>query len=564
MYGSASRIALVFATGSLLSFSAQAAPPVGVAPTPGQVQTTLPTQSPLPNRSQPAAISQPGPTPSGVAPGGPAVKILGFAIQGNAVISSDVLQAQISSYIGQTLTLAQLYDVADVLTRYYRAQGYGLADVSLPAQTLKGGTVKLQVIEGRIGKIGFQNNGRTRTSVLQRRAVSVQSGDVYTDADAERAVLLMNDLPGEQAHAVLSPGTDYGTSDILFNVDETRYAGDTSIDDYGRDAIGRWRFNADANINSLTGSGDQLTAGITHAEANLLNFGKLAYLLPTGASGSLTASFNRAEYHVGGGAFAALGISGSTQNSGLTWQDAVTRTQDHSLYLGLGVTHDTSKTETGATTLVTTNITLLQLTLFYTKQHEDQSYYSISGNFWTNGKSIQGTPLKNDAEKAHAEVDGTYVQPFASTWEFIGQGTAVYSVEPLVDSDKYSLGGPGNVRGFQSAEARGDSGLFASGELQRNFTAHAKFPLGWGFFLDSGKVWTKSTDPLSTNYGIRDSVTLTSVGTELQLLPSSTGWNSRLQIAWAVGGYRPSDDATGKGAGGDRGPHIWFTLGKTF
>ncbi len=111
------------------------------------------------------------------------------------------------------------------------------------------------MVEGRIGKISITGNSHTRTSVLQRRAASVKSGDVYIDAAAERAVLLMNDLPGEQAHVVLSPGTDYGTSDLLFNVDETRYGGDTSIDNYGRDAIGRWRYNADVNINSSTGSG---------------------------------------------------------------------------------------------------------------------------------------------------------------------------------------------------------------------------------------------------------------------------------------------------------------------
>ena len=556
MNGSASRIALVIATTCLMSFAAHAAPPV--APTPGQVQSTLPTQQQQPNRSQPAVISQPGPTPSGVAPGGPAVKVQAFDITGNAVISSDELREQIASYVGQTLTLSQLYDVVDVLTRYYRSQGYGLAYVSLPAQTLKGGTVKFQVVEGRIGKISITGNDHTRTAVLERRAAGLKSGDVYTDSAAERAVLLMNDLPGEQAHVVLSPGTDYGTSDLLFNVDETRYSGDTSIDDYGRDAIGRWRFNADANINSLTGSGDQLSAGITHAEANLLNFGKLGYMLPTGASSSLTASFNRAFYHVGGGDFASAGIEGSTQNSGLNWQDALVRTQTQSLYLGVGVTHNTSKNEAKGLVDVTTNITLLQLSLFYTKQREDQSYYSLSGNFWTNGKSNTDGTL-NDAEKAHFQVDGTYVQPFAQTWEFIGQGTAAYSTDTLVDGDKYSLGGPGNVRGFQSAEARGDRGLFASGEFQRNFISNAKFPLGWGFFLDSGKVWTKSIGSGSGSIP-GSNTTLTSVGTELQLLPSATGWNSRLQFAWAVGAHRPSDD----GSGGDRGPHIWFTVGKTF
>jgi hemolysin activation/secretion protein len=216
---------------------------------------------------------------------------------------------------------------------------------------------------------------------------------------------------------------------------------------------------------------------------------------------------------------------------------------------------------------VSTNITLLQLTMLYTRQYADQSYYTLNGSFWTNGKSNDGT--LNDAEKAHFEFDGSYVKPFADRWDFIAQGALAYSVDPLVDSDKYSLGGPGNVRGFQSAEARGDKGVFGSLELQRAFTPSAKFPLSWGFFVDSGKVWTKEVTVAGKLTIASAKTGLTSLGTELQLLPSSTGWSSRLQFAWAVGGNRPSDDvSTAKLAKGDlpadHGPHIWFTLAKSF
>ncbi|HSN16757.1 MAG TPA: POTRA domain-containing protein, partial [Gammaproteobacteria bacterium] len=389
MKGGFLRSAAAFGAVSIFSVSLQAAP---AAPTPGQVQSTLPTQLPQPKKAQAPALPS-GPTnAAGIAPGGPAFKVNAFDIQGNTAIPTDELRAQIAGYLGQTLTLSQLYDVADVLTRYYRARGYGLAYVAPPAQKLSGGTVKLQVVEGRIGDINIQGNSRTRTPVLAQRARGLQSGALYTDAAAERAVLLMNDLPGVTARAVLSPGADYGTSDVAFNVDERAMSGDFSVDDYGRASIGRWRINADAAVNSLTGSADQLSAGITHSEANLLNFGKLAYLFPLGEASTLTANFNRAFYHVGG-AFAAAHITGSTQNSGLTWQYAQIRTQPESLFWGVGITHDTSRT----LTQVTTNITLLQLTMLYSRQFQDLSYYNINGSFWTNGKS-NADAAHNDAE----------------------------------------------------------------------------------------------------------------------------------------------------------------------
>ena len=571
MKGAFLQFAAVLSAVSMISLSAQAAP-VAPAPTPGQVQSTLPTQLPQPKPTPPPSLSGAPVNPAGVAPGGPSFKVNSFSLEGNSAIPTDELQAQIASYVGRNLTLAQLYDVADVLTRYYRERGYGLAYVAPPAQKLSGGNVRLQVVEGHVGAINIQGNNRTRSAVLQKRAAGLHAGDVYTDAAAERAVLLMNDLPGASVHAVLSPGQAFGSSDILFNVDEHAFSGDTSVDDYGRASIGRWRISADANVNSLTGSGDQLSGGITHSENNLLNFGKLAYLFPVGSSSTLTANFNRAFYHVGGLQFGASHIEGSTQNVGLTWQYAAVRTQADSLYWNAGLTHDTSKSLLGAGAAnalqtTSTNITLLQLGMLYTRQHEDQSYYTLSGNLWSNGKSNSSGTL-NDAEKFHVEFDGSYVKPFADSWDLIGQGSVAYSPDPLVDADKYSLGGPGNVRGFQSADARGDRGLFASLELQRTFIPSVKFPLAWGVFLDSGKVWTKGVNTVvnATPVVINSSgTTLTSVGTEFQLLPNSGGWSARLQFAWAIGGVRPSDDTADRAQHSvDRGPHVWFTLGKSF
>jgi hemolysin activation/secretion protein len=502
---------------------------------------------------------------AGVAPGGPTFTVNSFTIEGNSVIPTDELQAQLSPYVGKTMTLSQLYDVADVLTRYYRSRGYGLAYVAPPAQKITTGNVRLQVVEGRIGNISIQGNDNTRTSVLAKRTAGLDKGEVYTDAAAERAALLMGDLPGVQSHVTISPGADAGTSDLLFNVDERRYGGDVSVDDYGRDAIGRWRLNADAYIDSLTGSGDQLSGGITHSEGNLLNFGKLAYMFPTGAASSLTTSFNRAFYHVGGPVFGALGIEGSTQTGGVNWQYAQVRTQEKSLFWSVGVTHNTAKSSAGPLTTVTTNITLLQLGMIYDRQWQDQSSFSLNGNLWTNGKSNSAGNL-NDAEKFHFEFDGTWNKPFAESWLFVGQGSVAYSPDTLVDADKYSLGGPGNVRGFQSAEARGDRGLFASGEVERGiWRSEGGYGVSWGWFLDTGKVWTKAVG-LSPS----SSTALSSVGTEFLLTPPGasngpTGWNARLQLAWAIGSTRPSDDTPDRPVHDvDRGPHVWFTFGRAF
>src|SRR3546814_15652630 len=69
----------------------------------------------------------------------------------------------------------------------------------------------------------------------------------------------------------------------------------------------------------------------------------------------------------------------------------------------------------------------------------------------------------------------------------------VCSSDLLVDTEAYSLGGPNTVRGFPSAEVRGDRGYFGSVTLRRpTFIGNTQW--AGRVFVDAGKVFT--VDPL--------------------------------------------------------------------
>lgn len=566
----------------LLAMSlAEVAAPAGAAgasasptpPTPGQVESTLPTQPALPQVKSAPLVNTPPPVSGEIPPGGPTVHVTAFNITGNSVFGTDVLQEQVAASVGKDLTLAELYKVADVLTRFYQSHGYGLARATLPEQQLSNGRVTLQVIEGRIGKISVEGNTRTRSNVLLKQGDAIKSGEVYTDVAMDRAVLLVNDLPAVQAQAVLQPGSVFGTADLVYKTQEdSEYTGQLSVDDYGRSDVGRWRLNAEANVASLTGSGDKLTADITHTDGNLLNFGALTYSLPVGpAGGRMTADYNQSEYHVGGPVFTPLGLSGESRNGNLSYLYPEIRSHADSLFLGAGFAHEGSSSESNPAggkkggTVTATELNLLQLTGLYSATHDDGSAYSLSGTFSSNGRRDDGND--SGAERARVELDATAVRPLASRWALQLRGSGVWSPDPLSDTEKFSLGGPDSVRGFPTADARGDSGLFASLEVQRSLAP--AWPVSIGWFVDSGKVWSKEfftdvtgKDPKTgktvtvsrPTFGAAE--TVSSVGAELIFQSSNKRWESRLQWAWAVGGIKPSD--------GNSGGHIWATFGMNF
>jgi hemolysin activation/secretion protein len=560
------RVCLIWAVCVALQDAAQAA--AGTAalpantPTPGQIQSTLPTTLAQPQLKGAPAISTPSTGESEIAPGGPTVTVQRFEISGNSVFPDAVLQAEIAGFLGQPLTLAELYKAADALTKYYQTHGYGLARATVPEQEFTADTVKLQVLEGRIGKVSVEGATRTRTSVIEKRASDFKSGQVYTDAAMDRSVLLANDLPGVQAQATLEPGTEFGTADLVYKAqDLPEVSGQLSADDYGRRDVGLFRINAEADFASLTGSGDRLSANITHSEGNLLNFGGLSYSLPMGSPGGmLTTDYNQSEYHVVGASFDKLDISGSSKNAGMSYQYPALRGRTENFYWGFGIQHAGSATAAKGVTVSESNLNTAQLTAYYTRSHEDGGYYSLNASFSGNGRKDYG--ITPDAERARLELDGSYVQPFAGSWSFVGKGAGVWSPDPLPDTEKYSLGGPDNVRGFLSSEQRGDSGLFVSGEFTRSFGP--ALPISAGWFLDSGRVWLKKYDTLPPCTPTKTvacdtpgaAETLTATGLEMVFQPANKRWQARIQWAYAIGGYRPSD--------GNNGGHIWVTLGMNF
>ncbi len=122
------------------------------------------------------------------------------------------------------------------------------------------------------------------------------------------------------------------------------------------------------------------------------------------------------------------------------------------------------------------------------------------------------------------------------------------------------------MRGFPSADVRGDSAVFGSLELQRSFAPAWPFAIGW--YVDAGKAWSKqfSSLPLGCkpNPAAKPPVTcsvdgdaegISSVGTEFIFQSTDKRWESRLEWAYAVG-RKPSD--------GNSGGHIWATFGMNF
>ncbi|HET9680250.1 MAG TPA: ShlB/FhaC/HecB family hemolysin secretion/activation protein [Gammaproteobacteria bacterium] len=511
-------------------------------PTGGVVEETLPEpERPLPEAQAPE-VETPVPERAPAPDDGPTVMVQQFVISGNTLISDATLQAALEPHLNYPQTLADLYAAADTITALYRERGYGLAQTVLPAQRVNSGIVRLEILEGRIGKIVVRGNTDYDADQLLAFASALQPGQIYRTADMERAILLLNDLPGLTARAVLQPGAAYGTVDITLEVTEDHWDFRASLDNHGREELGKIRALMEADWHNSFHYGDEFSGALLYSEDGLLAYGSLAYSLPIGTDGGrLQFSVNKADYEVAGAAFAFLGITGDNTNVRVDYSYPVIRSRDTNLIFVTGISHNQAETLIfdAQIPLNETELNLLEVGLFWNRVFAGGSSLDLSTLLSTNFKSIEDTePGDPNGQQAKLTIDANWRVPFGR-WSFITRASAAYSPDPLVDTQKFSLGGPYSVRAYVPAEARGDKGLFVSTELQRHFRLGSNNVLSVGAFVDAGTV---ERYPVAAGLGdLEDSL----AGAGLSLTLTSNSWyHASLSWATPIGNHKNTLDPT--------------------
>ncbi|MCX5865087.1 MAG: BamA/TamA family outer membrane protein [Deltaproteobacteria bacterium] len=519
--------------------TAQAQPP-----TPGTVEETLRPRPTQPDKE----ISLPeAPLPLPPRPAPPAderrVRIDHFTITGNTVFSEAELHTHIAEKEGTELTLTEIYGLADRLTDFYQAHGYSLTTVTVPAQRMLDGVLRLEVVEGMIGKLVYEGNQDYDDVFLTQQLDQLAPGTILRFDDLEAEVLLLNDLPGLVARSVLLPGEEYGTTDINLRMEEKPVAASAVLDNSGRKVIGQWRLGADFTINNPLHFGDVLGLGYTHSQSSLLRQGRFSYGFPVLPDGSrLNLSYSRAEYDVGE-EFAALDIAGTSETARIQFSHPFLRSRRNNLSATVGVAHVRGQSDMMSIPLNDDEINFLEAGLNFSHRNDSGGLTSLSGQVATNFRS-NADGSDSEALPPRLELHGDYEHLFGQGWSAALRGEAVLSNDSLPDSNKYSLGGPASIRGFVSSQRRGDQGGLGSLEIRRGLS-FAPADLLLRGFIDAGKVYYEI--PLADG---RRSDSLASAGIGLT---ASFASQYTLDLQWAA----PID---GNDSGDGLSAPLWVTF----
>jgi hemolysin activation/secretion protein len=467
---------------------------------PGAVERSLQNKLPAPAQDR---VSIPAPQgfepPAGAA--GFRFTLHAVTITGAQALGDAALRSSYAALLGKDITLADLYGVARAITDLYSRRGYALSFAMVPAQEIDKarGDVRIEVIEGYIDNVRY--NGRTSPVAEQYGAAITRSRPLRT-ADIERALLLMNDLPGTTARGVFQhdDSLPVGSARLDVLTDTAPVTANVQIDNRGTAAFGPWRAFANLGLNDVLGHGESLNlTGLKALNANALNFGSARASLPVGGDGwMLSADATYTDAHPGTPLLTSAGFASSGWTASLSASDPVLRGRDESLWLWGGVEAKWLRSDLASAPNSRDHIYGLQAGAIWNRR--DDSGVTAANLTLTQGLPVFGATGRASALRSRGLGSGTFTDVLASVarqqeiggnFELYLAGSGQFASRGLLAPEQCGYGGSGIGRGFDANEIVGDHCLQGLVELRYNA------PVTGGFLThlqpyvsyDAGAVW---------------------------------------------------------------------------
>lgn len=407
--------------------------------------------------------------------------------------------------VGKTTTLADLRVIAREITSRYRQDGYILSQAVIPSQKLGTGVLRIRVVEGFINKVSvnLDNPNADRRGLIAGFGRKISQTRPLSTEKLERYMLLINDIPGVKAKALLKPSTDtFGAADLVIDVTTKSIGASFTSDNRGNKYIGPWQEQATLTENSLLGLGERTTIrGVNTIPTKELHFWDIQHEEQIGYEGTkaiVRAGFTRTRP---GDVIKPLNLSGNSDNYSLTVSHPVIRSRAQNL--SAHVTFDALNSEN--------DFSGIYLTGDRTRVVRGGASYDTTDRF--NGTNIlsaeasQGLSWFNATDRGAGRantfgnpnflkmtVDASRVQNLPRGFSLLTSATGQVSSNSLPISEQLSLGGVGFGQAYDGGEVSGDQGVAGKVELRYGQPANYRYLNSYQLYsyYDIGDVFARS------------------------------------------------------------------------
>ncbi|HEX7725467.1 MAG TPA: POTRA domain-containing protein, partial [Rhizomicrobium sp.] len=372
-------------------------------------------------RPQPAAPSVGAPieipsTPQTAAPAGSesvTFTITGVDFTGNTALPDKQLQDMAAPYIGHSITLAQIYELADKVTAAYRSRGYILAQTIVPAQKVTNGRIALKIVQGYIDQVKIQGDAGGGRQYLEAYGARIKAVRPLTAQVLERELLLVSDLTGFHVRSVLTPSaTAQGAADLTLVVDRKPVDAYIAVDNRGSKYLGPYEIMAGVFLNDAFSTGGRLglNAVVTPNSGPEMAYGAVSFDQPLGDDGLRLFSTLSYTHTKPGEVLRTLDTSGRAINGDMALSYPFTRSRDFNFSGTGGISyHDTMSKNAVIDPLFSDHVRAVYASLYINALDDWGGYSTLSGRI-TQGVGIFGATRKSSADKSRVGASGSFTR----------------------------------------------------------------------------------------------------------------------------------------------------------
>jgi len=388
------------------------------------------------------------------------------------------VETAVYPYLGPYRTKDDVEQARAALEQAYREKGFQTVTVQIPQQNPKGGVVFLQVMQGEVGRLRVHGSRYFSIDQIKREAPSLQEGQSPNFSQVTHDLLVLNDLPDRQVTPTVRAGETPGTVDVDLNVKDTfPLHGSIELNNrYSADST-PLRVNGSVNYDNLWQLEHSVgfSFQVSPEDTNQVKVFSGYYLarIPDVSWLSLMLQGTVQDSNVN--TLGGIGVAGKGDVVGGRAIITLPTRKDfyHSLSLGLDYKHFTQDVLAAGTTSLTP-VTYFPLSAAYSGTWQAKGYETdLNGSV---NLAIRGTGSDQtdfDLNRHGARGDFIYFRGDLSHTRDLPEGFQMFvkaqgqaADQPLINSEQFSGGGLGTVRGYLESEELGDNGIFGTAEMR--------------------------------------------------------------------------------------------------
>lgn len=507
-------------------------PSIQPLPQPEPLPELPPPEQLLPTRPQ--SPTQPDVNPQTLAE---TLIVERFEFVGNTVFSDKELASVTDAYLKRPITFNDLLQLRSELTKLYVDRGYITSGVIIPPQTVKGGVVVMQVVEGSLENINVTGTRRLNPKYIRDRLAIAAGKPLSRDRLLTGLQLLQLDPLIKSISTDLQAGIRPGTNILEVKVTEAdSFSTQLTLDNQRSPSVGSFRRRINLNEANLLGLGDGLSVGYTNTDGS--NGFDVSYSLPVNPrNGKLTFSYGNTNSDVIERPFNSLDINSQSQYYELTYRQPLRQTPTQDFSVGITASHQASQTFLGFD-----NIGAFPLAVG--ADNEGRTKVSAIRFFqeWTQRSSQQVIAARSQFSLGLGILDATINQdePDSRFLSWRGQAQWLRQLAPdtlvllqtdmqlsdrkLLGLEQIGIGGQTTVRGYRQDQLLTDNGVQATAEIRLPIARVSQGVLQLTPFVDIGTGWNNSGSNPRTN---------TLIGTGMGLLWRQ-GNNLTARLDWGI------------------------------